>query len=88
MVPAFDFFSSIIEKMKRFSNLAKAACLLAGLANGQSIQPVSSVNSSQPMVDLGYVKYQGLANASNGINYFRSIPYVGLMPPDSLSDED
>lgn len=46
---------------------------LAALVGGQSIQPVSNINSSAPNVDLGYVKYQGYTNATAGINYFRGI---------------
>ncbi|KAK0255618.1 hypothetical protein B0A54_10937 [Friedmanniomyces endolithicus] len=53
-----------------------AVALLATLANGQSIQAVSNVTSGAPMVDLGYVKYQGVANTTAGINYFRGIQYA------------
>ena len=60
------------------SRYSRAVVLLATLAGGQAILPVSSLNSSAPSVDLGYVKYQGITNATAGINYFRGIQYVKL----------
>ena len=59
--------------MASLSNLLATVGLLTAVCNGQAIQAVGSVNSSAPMVDLGYVKYQGYSNATAGINYFRGI---------------
>ncbi len=53
-----------------------AVALLATLANGQANQAVGNITSGAPMVDLGYVKYQGIANTTAGINYFRGIQCV------------
>ncbi|KAK1811512.1 hypothetical protein LTR12_014110 [Friedmanniomyces endolithicus] len=53
-----------------------AVALLATLANGQANQAVGNITSGAPMVDLGYVKYQGIANTTAGINYFRGIQYA------------
>ena len=50
-----------------------AVALLTGLVVGQATQPVGSVTSGAPTVDLGYVKYQGYTNATAGIDYFRGI---------------
>lgn len=63
-----------------------AAALLAGVADAQAYQPVSmnstnSTGSGAPMVDLGYVKYRGVQNATAGINYFRAIPFA-FQPTD------
>ena len=58
----------------------EASLLLAALASGQATQPVSSPNASAPMVDLGYVKYQGWTNATAGISYFRGIQYEFITP--------
>ena len=64
--------------MTSFKSLISASALLAGIASGQAIEPVSSNSSSgdAPTVDLGYVKYQGYSNASAGIDYFRGIQYA------------
>lgn len=64
--------------MRHFQTLIEACVLLIGLVNGQATQAVSSVSSSAPTADLGYVKYQGYTNATVGINYFRGIQYVAV----------
>ncbi|KAK4560706.1 hypothetical protein LTR86_005284 [Recurvomyces mirabilis] len=62
--------------MASLSSLVLSFGILAAVCNGQAIQTVGTVNSSAPMVDLGYVKYQGYSNATAGINYFRGIQYA------------
>ena len=62
--------------MKAPGIYVEAGILLLALANGQATQPVKSSNSSGPVVDLGYVKYQGRTNTTAGINYFRGIQYA------------
>ena len=62
--------------MKRLQALIKGSLLVAASANAQATQPVKSPNSTAPMVDLGYVKYQGSTNKTAGINYFRGIQYA------------
>ncbi|KAK1059191.1 hypothetical protein LTR33_013215 [Friedmanniomyces endolithicus] len=57
-----------------------AVALLAALANGQANQAVGNVTSGAPMADLGYVKYQGIANTTVGINYFRGIQCIPNLP--------
>ena len=62
--------------MKNIWYYLGVALLLASFGNGQAIRAIRSTNASAPVVDLGYVKYQGYTNATIGINYFRAIPYV------------
>jgi len=71
-------------KMGFYTRAYGAVALLATLANGQSIQAVSNVTSGAPMVDLGYVKYQGVANTTAGINYFRGIQCVPILHQSTL----
>ncbi|KAG8165240.1 hypothetical protein KVR01_005515 [Diaporthe batatas] len=52
---------------------------LAAFANGQATQPVSSIPSGAPVVDLGYVSYLGSTNDTSGITYYRGIHYA--QPP-------
>lgn len=40
---------------------------------------VANAQAAAPIVDLGYVKYSGLANSTAGINYYRGIRYA--QPP-------
>jgi hypothetical protein len=63
--------------MVKMMRTLEAGVLLLALpfTHGQAIKPVSSPDSSKPMVDLGYAKYQGRTNKTAGINYFRSIQY-------------
>ena len=58
------------------SSSSRAVVLLATLASGQATLPAGNINFSNPSVDLGYVKYQGVTNVTAGINYFRGIQYV------------
>jgi len=62
--------------MKTPGRIFTACMLLVNLVNGQAIEPVSSVNSSAPQVDLGYVKYEGYENSTAGIKYFRGLQYA------------
>ncbi|KAK5117720.1 hypothetical protein LTR62_005144 [Meristemomyces frigidus] len=66
-----------MSTMAALSSIAAAIVgLMATVSKGQATQAVGSNNSSAPMVDLGYVKYQGYTNATAGINYFRGIQYA------------
>lgn len=62
--------------MEQLSHMSLASVLLATLVSGQATQIVSSVSSSAPQVDLGYVKYQGYENSTAGIKYFRGLQYA------------
>ena len=53
-----------------------ASGLLLALAHGQATQPVSSVPSGAPVVDLGYASYLGYNNESVGITYYRGLQYA------------
>ena len=46
---------------------------LVASANGQATQPVSSIPSEAPVVDLGYASYLGYTNDTSGITYYRGI---------------
>jgi hypothetical protein len=52
---------------------------LAAIANGQATQPVSSIPSGAPVVDLGYTSYLGYNNETSGITYYRGIQFA--QPP-------
>jgi hypothetical protein len=56
-----------------------AATGLAALANTQATQPISSIPSGAPVVDLGYASYLGYTNESVGITYYRGLQYA--QPP-------
>jgi len=64
------------KRMEQLSHVSLASVLLATLVSGQATQIVSSVSSSAPQVDLGYVKYQGYENSTAGIKYFRGLQYA------------
>lgn len=59
--------------MKMLQKLLYVASIFAGLVSSQAGKPVPSPDPSAPMVDLGYVKYQGTTSEHKGINYFRGI---------------
>lgn len=61
------------------SALLGMATGLAAIASGQATQPVSSVPSGAPVVDLGYASYMGYTNDTSGIAYYRGIHYA--QPP-------
>lgn len=52
---------------------------LAAFARGQATQPITSVPSGAPVVDLGYASYLGYTNDTAGITYYRGIQYA--QPP-------
>ena len=61
--------------MTRFVAIKGAVVLFLKLqlAGGQAIKPVGSPNSTAPLVDLGYAKFQGTTNSTAGIEYFRGL---------------
>lgn len=61
------------------STLLSMALGLAAFASGQATQPVSSIPSGAPVVDLGYTSYLGYTNDTSGITYYRGIHYA--QPP-------
>ena len=62
--------------MKSITRSLVFSLLFFVLAHSQATKPVRSPDPNAPLVDLGYVKYQGASKASTGINYFRGIPCV------------
>jgi carboxylesterase type B len=60
--------------------LPLATALVAALSTAVTAQSYSiATHSNAPIVDLGYVKYAGVQNATIGIDYFRGIPFA--QPP-------
>jgi len=59
--------------MVPYARTLAVVVLLATSTHAQAIQPINNITSDAPTVDLGYVKYQGITNATAGINYFRGI---------------
>ena len=59
--------------MKKGRATIEAFLLLLAGVKGQATKPIITQNPDAPWVDLGYVKYQGIANVTAGINYFRGI---------------
>jgi carboxylesterase type B len=60
--------------------LSYSAFLIAAISTSVTAQSYSiATDSNAPTVDLGYVKYAGIQNATIGINYYRGIPFA--QPP-------
>lgn len=71
--------------MKVLLRLVDVLLLLVGLTSSQATRPVPSPNATAPMVDLGYVKYQGTTSTHKGIDYFHGIQYISLDDSTTLT---